>query len=87
MGVTRTTEQIARGIEVLGIATLVSGLAIAPRPRRQHPHPQPEWRRRLPDRQDPDATLKVYPGASHGLAQVAPTKDQFNADLLDFLRA
>jgi non-heme chloroperoxidase len=33
-----------------------------------------------------DATLKVYPGASHGLAQVAPTKDQFNADLLDFLR-
>jgi non-heme chloroperoxidase len=34
-----------------------------------------------------DATLKVYPGASHGLAQVAPTKDQFNADLLDFLSA
>jgi non-heme chloroperoxidase len=33
-----------------------------------------------------DATLKVYPGASHGLAQVAPTKDQFNADLLVFLR-
>jgi non-heme chloroperoxidase len=33
-----------------------------------------------------DATLKVYPGASHGLAQVAPTKDQFNADLLAFLR-
>ena len=29
MGVTRTMEQIARGIEVLGIATLVSGLAIA----------------------------------------------------------
>jgi non-heme chloroperoxidase len=35
----------------------------------------------------PDATLKVYPGASHGLAQVAPTKDQFNTDLLDFLNA
>jgi non-heme chloroperoxidase len=34
-----------------------------------------------------DATLKVYPGASHGLAQVAPTKDQFNTDLLDFLSA
>ena len=32
-----------------------------------------------------DATLKVYPGAPHGLAQVAPYKDQFNADLLDFL--
>jgi len=35
----------------------------------------------------PDATLKVYPGAPHGLAQVAPTKDQFNTDLLDFLNA
>ena len=34
----------------------------------------------------PDATLKVYPGAAHELAQVAPTKDQFNTDLLDFLR-
>jgi non-heme chloroperoxidase len=34
-----------------------------------------------------DATLKVYPGAPHGLAQVAPTKDQFNTDLLDFLNA
>ena len=33
-----------------------------------------------------DATLKVYAGASHGLAQVAPHKDQFNADLLDFIR-
>ena len=32
-----------------------------------------------------DATLKEYPGAPHGLAQVAPYKDQFNADLLDFL--
>ena len=32
-----------------------------------------------------DATLKVYPGAPHGLAQVAPTKDQFNTDLLAFL--
>jgi hypothetical protein len=34
-----------------------------------------------------DATLKEYPGASNGLAQVAPHKDQFNTDLLDFLRA
>jgi len=32
-----------------------------------------------------DVTLKEYPGASHGLAQVAPTKDQFNTDLLAFL--
>ena len=35
----------------------------------------------------PDATLKVYPGAPHGLAQVAPYKDQFNTDLLAFIRA
>ena len=35
----------------------------------------------------PDATLKEYPGAPHGLAQVAPYKDRFNADLLDFLNA
>jgi non-heme chloroperoxidase len=33
-----------------------------------------------------DVTLKEYAGAPHGLAQVAPTKDQFNADLLDFIR-
>jgi non-heme chloroperoxidase len=32
-----------------------------------------------------DATLKVYPGAPHGL--FATHKDQFNADLLAFLRA
>jgi non-heme chloroperoxidase len=31
-----------------------------------------------------DVTLKEYPGASQGLAQVAPTKDQFNTDLLAF---
>jgi non-heme chloroperoxidase len=31
-----------------------------------------------------DATLKVYPGAPHGL--FATHKDQFNADLLDFIR-
>jgi non-heme chloroperoxidase len=31
-----------------------------------------------------DATLKVYPGAPHGL--FATHKDRFNADLLDFLR-
>ena len=33
-----------------------------------------------------DVTLKEYPGAPHGLAQVAPYKDQFNTDLLTFLR-
>ena len=33
-----------------------------------------------------DVTLKVYPGGPHGLAQVAPYKDQFNTDLLTFLR-
>jgi non-heme chloroperoxidase len=33
-----------------------------------------------------DATLKVYPGAPHGLANVAPYKDQFNQDLLAFLK-
>ena len=33
-----------------------------------------------------DVTLKEYPGAPHGLAQVAPYKDQFNTDLLAFLR-
>ncbi|HEX7268074.1 MAG TPA: alpha/beta hydrolase [Streptosporangiaceae bacterium] len=33
-----------------------------------------------------DVTLKEYPRAPHGLAQVAPTKDQFNTDLLAFLR-
>jgi non-heme chloroperoxidase len=33
-----------------------------------------------------DATLKVYPGAPHGLAQLAGTfKEDFNADLLDFI--
>ena len=32
-----------------------------------------------------DATLKVYPGAQHGLATTH--KDQFNADLLEFINA
>jgi non-heme chloroperoxidase len=32
-----------------------------------------------------DATLKVYPGAPHGL--MTTHKDQFNADLLSFLRS
>ncbi len=32
----------------------------------------------------PRATLKVYPGGSHGLAQVQ--QDQFNADVLAFLQ-
>ena len=34
-----------------------------------------------------DATLKVYPGAPHGLAQTTAYKDHFNADLLDFLKS
>jgi non-heme chloroperoxidase len=34
-----------------------------------------------------DATLKVYPGAPHGLAQTTAFKDQFNTDLLAFIRA
>ena len=34
-----------------------------------------------------DATLKVYPGAPHGLAMVVAYKDQFNADLLSFIRS
>jgi non-heme chloroperoxidase len=34
-----------------------------------------------------DATLKVYPGAPHGLASTAPYKDRFNEDLLAFVRA
>jgi non-heme chloroperoxidase len=33
-----------------------------------------------------DATLKVYPGAPHGLASTAPFKSRFNEDLLAFLR-
>jgi non-heme chloroperoxidase len=32
----------------------------------------------------PDATLKIYPGGSHGLAQSTP--DAFNADLLAFIQ-
>jgi non-heme chloroperoxidase len=34
-----------------------------------------------------DATLKVYRGAPHGLAQTTAYKSQFNTDLLDFLKA
>jgi non-heme chloroperoxidase len=34
----------------------------------------------------PDATLKVYPGAPHGLTRAAH-EDQFNADLLEFITA
>ena len=33
-----------------------------------------------------DATLKVYPGAPHGLSTVAPFKEVFDADLLAFAR-
>ncbi len=32
----------------------------------------------------PNATLKIYPGGAHGLAQIQV--EQFNADLLDFIR-
>jgi non-heme chloroperoxidase len=32
-----------------------------------------------------DATLKIYPGASHGLT--VTHKDRFNADLLEFIGA
>jgi non-heme chloroperoxidase len=34
-----------------------------------------------------DATLKVYPGTPHGLANLPAFKDTFNADLLAFARA
>jgi len=34
-----------------------------------------------------DATLKIYPGAPHGLAQTTAYKDEFNTDLLDFLKS
>jgi non-heme chloroperoxidase len=33
-----------------------------------------------------DATLKIYPGAPHGLANTTVYKDIFNNDLLGFLR-
>jgi non-heme chloroperoxidase len=33
----------------------------------------------------PDAELKVYPGAPHGISTTH--KDQFNADLLEFLES
>ncbi|MDJ1137229.1 alpha/beta fold hydrolase [Streptomyces iconiensis] len=34
----------------------------------------------------PDATLKVYEGGSHGIALVPGEKEQFNRDLLEFLK-
>jgi len=34
-----------------------------------------------------DATLKIYPGAPHGLAQTTAYKDEFNTDLLDFCKS
>ncbi len=34
-----------------------------------------------------DASLKVYPGAPHGLAQTTAFKDTFNTDLLNFIQA
>jgi non-heme chloroperoxidase len=33
-----------------------------------------------------DATLKIYPGAPHGLAQAPAYKDAFNTDLLAFIK-
>jgi non-heme chloroperoxidase len=33
-----------------------------------------------------DATLKVYPGAPHGLAQTTAFKDAFNTDLMTFIK-
>ncbi|WP_327153164.1 alpha/beta hydrolase [Streptomyces tubercidicus] len=35
----------------------------------------------------PNATLKVYPGAPHGLTAVGSYKDDFHADLLEFLKS
>jgi non-heme chloroperoxidase len=34
-----------------------------------------------------DATLKVYPGAPHGLANTTAYKDEFNTDLLNFFKS
>jgi non-heme chloroperoxidase len=34
-----------------------------------------------------DATLKVYPGAPHGLAQLPAYRDAFNTDLMAFIRS
>ena len=34
-----------------------------------------------------DSTLKVYPGAPHGLANTTAYKDTFNTDLLNFIKA
>ena len=34
-----------------------------------------------------DATLKIYPGAPHGLAQTTAYKDEFTTDLLNFLKS
>ncbi len=34
-----------------------------------------------------DATLKIYPRAPHGLAQTTAYKDEFNTDLLNFLKS
>jgi non-heme chloroperoxidase len=34
-----------------------------------------------------DATLKVYPGGPHGVANLPALKDRLNRDLLDFIRA
>jgi non-heme chloroperoxidase len=35
----------------------------------------------------PNATLKIYPGAPHGLSAVGSYKDDFHADLLAFLQS
>ncbi|MCX4638808.1 hypothetical protein QT196_36910 [Streptomyces sp. P9-2B-2] len=35
----------------------------------------------------PNATLKLYPGAPHGLSAVGSYKDDFPADPLEFLKS
>jgi hypothetical protein len=43
--------------------------------------------RRLSSKIVKDATLKIYSGAPHGLAQTTAYKDEFNTDLLNFLKS
>ncbi len=45
--------------------------------------PRPCWSSKIVK----DATLRVYPGAPHGLAQATAYKGTFNADLLAFIKA
>jgi non-heme chloroperoxidase len=34
-----------------------------------------------------DVTLRIYPGAPHGLASTSPVKEEFNTDLPAFIRS